>query len=156
TRRVGEIQQRLGAFQEAEATYRRALETIGAWETAGRAASAEDRYEQALAHNRLGWLLWMTGRSGEADFRAALDLIDPLVQPPHRPLRYRREQAMAHSSLGLQLMGLGQFREAEAEHRAALGLREELARIVPDEYQADLSRTWLNLGLLLKQVGRFD
>ena len=40
-------------------------------------------------------------------------------------------------------------------HREALRLREALARQAPDTYQADLSRTLLNLGLLLKRTGRF-
>ena len=153
-RRVGEIQQRLGGFKDAEAAYRRALNVLGGL-GAGDRAAPEDRYELALTHNRLGWMLWITGRTGEPDLRAALSLLAQLVESYPSVPAYRREQAATNSSLGLEFSALGRHSEAEVMHREALRLREALARQAPDTYQADLSRTLLNLGLLLKRTGRF-
>src|SRR5262249_45690208 len=93
-RRVGQIQQRLGFFKEAEAAYRRAQNELRTLIDSKRGMS-EDRYELALANNQLGWMLSMTGRDCEEEYRAALALTEPLSKQYPRIAKYRREEAWA-------------------------------------------------------------
>lgn len=153
-RRVGEIQQRLGDMKAAEAAYRHALETLGQL-SAVDPNHPEYRYEAAYVHNRLGWLLHQTGRSGEDDLRSAVDLLEPLATENPDFAVYRRELSLSHSTLGLRYAAHGRFREAELQHRTALRLRAALAAADPDAYGSAVSSSLLNLGLVLKRVGRY-
>ncbi len=98
-RRVGEIQQRLGAWKDAETAYRRALDIFGALEDED-AAAAETRRELAYTHNRLGWLLSRLRRSGEEDIRDS-------ARPGHIPGRALSRRRRLPPRAGLRALQPG-------------------------------------------------
>ncbi|MCH7889640.1 MAG: tetratricopeptide repeat protein [Proteobacteria bacterium] len=142
---------RAGRFREAEALYRRILETqpdhaealhllgVIALQT-GRHKIAADLFAKAVArkpdfaeaHCNLGVAVVNQGKLGEAvaSFRQAVSL--------------KPDFADAHSNLGTVLKNLGKLEEAVAAYRKAIALR-------PDYTEAHFS-----LGVALKRLGRLD
>ena len=109
--RVGELQNNLGKYAEAETAYRRAIELFG---QLARTAQDAAQYNQALAksHRSLGSLLSSTGRLPESEEqqRLAVSLCQALAtQFPENP-QYQSDLAKSHDGLGGVLASHGASR----------------------------------------------
>jgi tetratricopeptide (TPR) repeat protein len=157
-RRVGDIQQRLGQFEPAEAAYRRALALYDepAPDSPDRPNSA---CETAAIHNELGRVLQTTGRSAEAEktHRQALKTLQDQLTPVPGPAACRYELARTHTLLGCVLWKTGRPAEAEENHRAALTLLSRLRKEDPGnpDYRLAQARSNRYLYSVLSMQGRY-
>ena len=93
-RRVGDIQQRLGHYDEAEEAYRHAIQL---WSSDG---MAHEPLEHALAENQLGQLLLRSARFEEAR-ECHEEALAVLEHDPDPAPSIELERARAHNGLGL-------------------------------------------------------
>ncbi len=169
-RRVGEIHQRLGDFEKAEAAYQRALETFKRLpEGPERSAAVAD---VAAICNRLGMVYRSTGRLAEAwrAHRQARDLLagqsDAIAAQPR--CRFELAQTYNHMAWGFFPRGLipgmpggpkrphrgpgrGPPSDPADHHRDALEILRPLVEESPDrpEYRLALARTCRDLATAL-------
>ena len=152
---VASLLETTGRADEAVATYRRSESLLAGpagGDPAARAALADCR-------SRLGSLLGNTGRLPEAltAFRQARADQQALADAPGATEAVRRDQATTLGRIAWLLSEkMGQQKEAEAEHRRALTLWQELADDHPEvlEYRYNLARACGNLGMLLSRAGK--
>ncbi len=148
---LGNVLGDLGRLDEAEASYRRALQidphnanvlsnlgiTLG---DLGRLDEAEASYRRALqikpgiaeTHYNLGNTLKGLGRLNEAEASY------------RRALQIKPDFAQAHCNLGITLHELGRLDEAEASHRQAL------------QINPDIAEAYDNLGSMLLKLGKLS
>ncbi len=148
---LGLIFQELGQLNEAEASYRRALQA---------------KPDYTAAHYNLGNTLTGLGRLNEAEASY------------RRVLQIKPDDADAHYNLGNALRELGRLNEAEASYRRALQIKPDFANVYnnlgntlqaldrPDEAETsyrralqikpDFVEAYSNLGNTLKNMGRLD
>jgi serine/threonine protein kinase/Tfp pilus assembly protein PilF len=146
-RSLGDIQQRLGQFQNAETSYRRA---IGIYETLADRSGEQDacacRTEIAAAYNELGAVLAMSRRHSEAReaHRRALAALTSSTQARHASARSRYELARTHLALGALLWDRDQMSRRMQHHEQALNLLDDLVRREPNnpEYRLAQARTY--------------
>ena len=141
----------LGRLEEAEASYRRALEI---------------KPDFAKAHCNLGDTLRDLGRLEEAEASC------------RRALEIKPDFANAHCNLGVTLRDFGRLKEAEASCRRALGIKPDFAEAHcnlgdtlrdlgrPEEAEAsyrraleikpDFANAHCNLGVTLRDLGRLE
>jgi serine/threonine protein kinase/Flp pilus assembly protein TadD len=152
-RRVGGIQDILGANLEAEASFRTALRILEPLATE-LPTGPEYRFELGRCYYNLGKVLRHTGRRAEAETanRAALRILEPLTAEFPTEPKYREYLAASYNHLGNVLAGA----EAETACRTALKLHEQLAAEFPAEprYRASLAGVYLNLGNVFGATGR--
>lgn len=158
-RRVGDIQQRLGRFREAEEAYGRAIEIF---EHLAQSVPGEAEYliELATVHNQLGSMALVADRFDEAFRQYELAGKNLTGDTPMRPLpsQGRFELAKAYRAMGLavflrQAMSsapagpAADAPDAEACLRKALAIFSELAAEAPSrgEYRHALAECYGNL-----------
>jgi tetratricopeptide (TPR) repeat protein len=154
-RRVGDIQQRLGQFDQAETAYRRAL-ALDEERLRSSPDEADGARETAAVLNDLGQLLERTGRTAEAGkaHQQALQRLEANALTTQS----RFERARTHSTLGKLLWKSGLRDRAEQHCRSALALLAELLRADPanPEYRAAQARNYRFLYSLLAFTGRHE
>jgi tetratricopeptide (TPR) repeat protein len=158
--RLGDVQEMLGEYDEAEEHYRRAIALLSDLAAASPAA-AEPRRLWAQAVHNFGILLKKSNRFEEAEdaFREALRLREQLAvaSPADPDARQARTDTRYH--LGALLARLhGRHPEDEVLYRLAL---EDQRRLVAEhrdrpELQGPLARYLNNLAILLQATGRPD
>jgi tetratricopeptide (TPR) repeat protein len=133
--RVGEIQNKLGKYAEAEAAYRRAIEIFA---QLARDAQDSAKYNQSLAKTRcgLGSLLFDTGRPQEAEqeYRLALTLCQALAAQFPDDSQYQLDLAKSHDGLGVLLNDTGNCGQAREAFRQSLTLLQTLQTRSPDNH----------------------
>ena len=114
-RRVGDIHQRLGQYEQAEMAYRRAIEMYRQLEPAGPVPVLT-----AKAYNGLGDVFWATQqfRESRQAHAEALELLRPVVAMPSCPASVRYELARTHYFLGRKPL-------REMSYRRAYGKRQD-------------------------------
>jgi serine/threonine protein kinase len=116
------------------------------------------RLETARAYKRVGVIQLKLGANSEAEaaYRAALHILEPLVEEFPAVPEYRFELGRSYNSLGLALKGAGRRAEAEAMFRTALKPLEQLATEFPTapQYREYLASCDMNLGNVLLATGR--
>jgi serine/threonine protein kinase/tetratricopeptide (TPR) repeat protein len=144
-RRGGDIQKRLGQFEEAETAYRRALALYAA-RTMAFPAEADCTCEEAAIRNELGLVLQATGRYAEAEklHRQALKMLTPRAETAAAA---RFELARTRNLFGSLLWNTGRADEGELHHRVALELLDGLVRQDPvnPDYRLAQARGYRNL-----------
>ncbi len=100
-RRVGDIRRRLGQLEQAEAAYRRALDSYGQMAPVGHADPSRVA-EMARIYNGLGDLYWTDhrDREGRSFHLQALALLKELPAEPAPPVEARYELARTYYFLG--------------------------------------------------------
>jgi serine/threonine-protein kinase len=155
--RVGEIQQKLGNHEQAEAALRHSQEVFNQL-VADFPASAGHKRELARSHDGLGILLKETGRldGAEVAFGAELALIRQLVEDFPETPQYREDLAASHNSMATLLEVTGRTKVAEEHFREALVICKLLDTDFPDEprYRHRLAKAYNNWGALLRLTSR--
>ena len=145
--RVGELQNKLGKYVEAETAYRRAIELFGQL-----AHTEQDaQYNQALAktHRSLGLQLYSTGQLPEAEQqqRLAVSLCQALATqfPGELPVSIGPRQESQR--IGLVLAGMGERDQAREAFRQSISLLESLLTRSPADrdLKHQLASSWTNL-----------
>ena len=110
-KQVGDLQQRLGQWDKAEAAYRRALTLYHQYAEAFPNEMVHRRLT-ATVWNELGVVYTMTGRLPEAEnaYRQALKILDPL--PPRPTVQYQFEMVRTYNNLGFVMWRTGRIIEA--------------------------------------------
>ncbi|MHC4617621.1 MAG: protein kinase domain-containing protein [Planctomycetota bacterium] len=153
-RRLGDIHNTLGQYEQAEQAYLNAIDIFE------RLADefpdmAEYQMEVGVGNNGLGVALRVLGRHPEAEeaHRAAVALLEPLAEEFPTEPDYLKAFAEAYNNLGLVLTDTGQLEEAEQACRKALEIREKLAGEFPavPEYGHALATSYYSLGLVLDE-----
>jgi serine/threonine protein kinase len=129
-------------------------------------ATPEYRRDLAFSHYNLALLLEATGRRHEArtDFESALGLRAKLAETFPAVPSYRYYEALTHNSLGRLLANFSgrptadECEHARAEFLQAINLQQKLVQEFPlvPRYQQGLADARQNLGLLLKQLEKWD
>jgi serine/threonine-protein kinase len=118
------------------------------------------RADAAAASFRVGWINQVIGSPNDArtPLTTATSLYQQLVRDHPNVAEYRRLEATCHGALGLLFGDLGKYEEGLRAHRAALAIREDLAKGAPQDTlaQNDVARTHRNIGDLLRVIGRLD
>ncbi|MBX6312025.1 MAG: protein kinase, partial [Isosphaeraceae bacterium] len=153
--RIGDIQQRLGRFQEAEAAYQRSINLLGTL-AARRPDDPEIRHDLAYAWSRLGVLRTRKGavRPAEDAFQKALGLQKKLVADAPLQARYRLALARTESGLADLLRQTEQTRAAEVWFRSAIDRLERLQDDAPKEIEPRLvlAAALGTLGLIVREA----
>ncbi|QDV35362.1 protein kinase domain-containing protein [Tautonia plasticadhaerens] len=155
--RIGDITARLGRFDEAEASYRLALEILRPI-AARRGSEAEPRRRLAEAQARLGALLAVLGRPGEAEpmLRDAIGGRQTLLDTP--PPLPEDELGLVEAEVELaELLKLsGRVEEAEDAYRHAISRLRPMADAPDAEVseRRELAAAADGLGVLLLMLGR--
>ncbi len=155
--RVGDIQRKLGALDEAERAYRSAVAIQG--ELRDRSPrSPFDRTRLAGGLTGLGELLRAEGRTDEAErvMRNALELNEAVAAEFPDVPRYRTYLARSYTRLALLFRETGRWKAAEEADTRSIALLEALAAEGPEdaEDRGALASSYANLGVLLSQTGR--
>ena len=149
---LGLLYDDLGRFEEAEHTYKEALETYKEL-----ADKAPDVYNSDVANtqNNLGVLYWKIKRFEEAEiaYADALGIYRELANT--NPDAYNPDVAKTQNNLGIIYDDLGRFAEAEHAYTEALDIRKKLADENPNAYKHDVANTQNNLGVLYWKIKRF-
>jgi serine/threonine-protein kinase len=155
--RVGDIRQRLGEYQDAEAAYQKATDLFQQLAT-DFPATAEHRRNVANSQNNLGVLLQRQGRYQEAEaaHRRAIELQEPVATLPGSVAKSRQELARSYLNLGSPLQSLAKHAEAEDAYRHAWDLQEQLMTEFPEEagYRPDFAANGNNLAVVLNTLGK--
>jgi len=113
----------------------------------------ELRGSRGQAYHRLASLRFQMGdrENAVADYRRALEILEPLAAEFPAVPQYRQDLASSHVDYGYALARLGQRAEAEDLFREAISLQEQLVAEFPTELQhrEDLARGHSGLGGLL-------
>jgi tetratricopeptide (TPR) repeat protein len=100
----------------------------------------------------LGWNCRDTGRFPDAEkaFLRAREIFAGIVKDDPKSLHYNYRLGWAHNGLGILYRHMTRFKDAEAQHREALKVRDWLAGQKPAdrEYRANLASTCTNLANL--------
>jgi tetratricopeptide (TPR) repeat protein len=154
--RMGQIYRQLGRHPEAEEAYRQAIERQSALVKQD-PHRAELRSDLAASHNGLGELLRSTARLEEArqNYRQArLLLEESAVETPADP-SWVQELARSWYNDGLALAEQGQLEPARQACEQAIVLLEPITwEAAPPGPRQDLARAQLNLGTLLRRLGK--
>jgi tetratricopeptide (TPR) repeat protein len=151
-RRVGEIQQKLGSFAEADQALHRSVAFLKEL-VAG--FPAEPKYRDALGESRLklGAFLEKMGRQdqGERECQESMTLRQKLVAEYPEVAHYRQALACSYAGLADAQAARSQFPEAEGSYGQAMVLLKELP---PDwrngaEYRFQLAVCHQHLGVIL-------
>jgi len=165
---VGVLLFDMGQYAEAEAEFRQG---IGTQEKLASEFPAVTPYRKNLARmdTNLANALSYRGEKAEAEaaYRRALGLFGQGTGEFDTAPNYRRWLASTHEALGALLLDLrkgGQWdvmdahkgREAEAELREALDIKEKLATDFPavPDYRADLAQSYNHWGNMLLSLGK--
>jgi tetratricopeptide (TPR) repeat protein len=156
-RRVGDIQQQLGAYAEAEAAYRGAIDSFR--ELAAKSPErAEYREHEALTGHQLAVVLQATGRPQQAEelTRQALAVQAKLAKDFPQVAQYRRDLASTHHNLGMILQLRNELGPADQAYGQAQDLLSKLTADHPEveDYQQELARTFSNRGALMHVAGK--
>jgi serine/threonine protein kinase len=143
-KRIGDIQNRLGQYAQAEVAYRQAIAIIEQLQAEG-----ELRIELAEALRGLGLAQHKLSDSAAAEksFRRAISLRDELALADSEDLAYPRFSNEVRGLLGAALADANRDEVAEVELRKATAGAEQLADEHPDvDYlRGDLSRSLASL-----------
>jgi tetratricopeptide (TPR) repeat protein/predicted Ser/Thr protein kinase len=147
-RRVGEIQQKLGAFAEAEQALNRSIVVLNALVAD---SPSEPRYQAALGDSRLklGGFHAKVGRpdKAEKEFQQSLTLREKLVAEHPDVAEHRKDLAVGLVNLaGAQEFESG-FREAAANYTLALALLEKLPVDLRDSPECSFHQALCRQGL---------
>ncbi|MCH8045475.1 MAG: protein kinase, partial [Planctomycetes bacterium] len=157
-KRVGDIQQRLGRYVEADAAYRQAIALVERLHAEGELPSdAALRSELAEATRGLGLAQHKLSNSSAAEksFRRAISLREELAATDSENLAHRRFSIDVRVLLGATLADAHRDEAAEAELRQAVTDAERLADEHPQRsyLRGDHSRGLAALGAFLSQRG---
>ncbi|MGH7171718.1 MAG: hypothetical protein ACRELG_15690, partial [Gemmataceae bacterium] len=149
---VGVIQQKLERFDEAEASYRAALERL---ELPSEQASPGSRRALASAKVQYGTLLDKRARDDEADryLKEGEQLLDQLVtEAPEAD--NRRALALACHNRAAFLSKKGQRQAARKAYQRAIQLRKQLIEedAKDDRYPRELAGSYINLAALFMRL----
>jgi tetratricopeptide (TPR) repeat protein len=151
-RRVGDIQQKLGAPAKAEDAYRQAI-TLS--RQLAEDSPTEPKYRDLLAgcQHKLGLHFSQAKQFQEAEraYREAVALREKLVAESPNSLEYQCDLAASLGNLGRVLHSRGRPDDTEAAYRRALDLLNKLVGRRPEEskYQDQLGAALNNLAELL-------
>jgi tetratricopeptide (TPR) repeat protein len=159
SRRVAEIQHRLGQPDLAEDAFRHAADRLQALVDEFPAVPLY-RVELATTLHKLGVLLGDTGRYHDEERLQlrALALDQHLAaEEPGNP-NYRRELGRAHWHVAQVLLSLRRRPEAVPAYRAALAIQDALVSEAPAnaEYRERLAESQLGLGQTLRLLGEYE
>jgi eukaryotic-like serine/threonine-protein kinase len=139
---------------EARTTYHRSeslLAGVAESEPSARAVLADCR-------RQLGFLLYLTGKPGEAldAYKLALADQEALAAAPDASNDLREGLAASRVRIGVLLLNTGKPTDAEAELRAALAIQQKLADDNPGvlKFQSSLAYSHYILGVVLMRTGR--
>jgi tetratricopeptide (TPR) repeat protein len=139
---------------EARTTYRRSeslLTGLAKSEPSARAVLADCR-------RQLGFLLWITGKPGEAleAYKLALADQEALAAALDASDDAREGLALARLSIGILLLNTGKPTDAEAEFRAALAIQQKLADLKASvlKFHSSLAYTHYLLGVVLMRMSK--
>jgi serine/threonine protein kinase len=95
-----------------------------------------------VAHQRIGDVLWISGRNDEArgHYRRSLELANTLLERNTSSDRTKRDVAWAHDALGVLDQHAFKLDAALAHYRAALELRDQAANRSPRDVAAQRER----------------
>ena len=132
-RRLGDIHQMLGQYEQAEEAYNSAMDVFNKL-VVDFPDTADYRMEMVASENALGLTLRALGRHRQAEraFSTATELLEPLADEFPTEPAYAKALAEAHNNLGLILMDTGEPEKAKQAYRQALEIREELVVQFPD------------------------
>jgi tetratricopeptide (TPR) repeat protein len=155
--RLADIQEMLGAYDQAEPQYRQAIALLTALAAAAPEAAAPHR-ALAQADHGYGLLLRKANRFGEAEarLREALRLRERLVAAAPADPDDRQRLADTRYFLGALLARQARHAEDEALYQQALAEQERLVAENRDrpEYRGTLARYLNNVGILRSATGR--
>jgi serine/threonine protein kinase/tetratricopeptide (TPR) repeat protein len=156
-RRVGDIRQKFGEYDAAEAAYARCARVLHTL-TNTHPGRADSRAERGFLLNHRGNLLRRRGRLAEAHgaYDQAVGLFAGLLLEAPDDTAYTEALAGSNNNLGMAYHDLGDFQESEAAYRRALA---HLGRLVAGQpgrpsYRHDLAGCNNNLAFLLNDLGR--
>jgi serine/threonine protein kinase len=149
--------QGLAKRSDAEKQYRKAI-SIQERLVAHFPTMSACRWDLALSHNNLGFLLSQQGKlsEGEEEYRRALAIYAKLTADFPAVPDYRKDAARTHRNLGNALANAGKRAEAEGEYRGAISACQKLATDFPavPEYKRELAWSRNSLGELLVALKR--
>jgi tetratricopeptide (TPR) repeat protein len=159
-KRLADIHQMLGEFNQAEQAFRQAIAIFEAL-SAEFPSVPEYRSDLSSALFWVGVLLknYMADKQQALKiYRRSFDLRAELVDEFPTVPEYLSELAHSHVDLGLVLRDLGRHEEALTDLREGLGLRAQLASRFPDmfEYREALAHSHHWLGACLQDVGQLE
>jgi tetratricopeptide (TPR) repeat protein len=140
---IGETYRTRGAYDKAEAAFKKALELLG--------PTPEDVALAATAHNYLGLVYWFEGRHAEADasLATALRILGDRTDKPSLTAR-----GSALNSRAAAIAEIGDMSAAEPLYKEALETRKKL---FPATERDPMAASYMNnLALLYRYAGRFD
>ena len=151
---LGSIQNTLGQYDKAAASFRQAIHFFELL-TEDYPHVPEHQKMIAVSNNSLGVALEKLGRYTEVQdaYDAASDLLQALVNDFPREAQYREAQAQTYNNQGLIFNSVGQVDQAQQAFENALEIREELAAQFPDnpKYRHDLANSYHNRGIVLER-----
>ena len=119
-------------------------------------ANSDYRQELARTHYNRGIVRYDGGEfaQAEADYRAAINLLEPLPDKP----AYRQDLARVYNNLALLLTAQKQPQQAAEYFGKAIGIHEVLTRQDPNnrDYTLELADFYKNLGILLGSQSQFQ
>ena len=119
-------------------------------------ANSDYRQELASTHYNRGIVRYDGGEfaQAEADYRAAINLLEPLPDKP----AYRQDLARVYNNLALLLTAQKQPQQAAEYFGKAIGIHEVLTRQDPNnrDYTLELADFYKNLGILLGSQSQFQ
>jgi serine/threonine-protein kinase len=154
--RVASISTEFGLYDEALATYRRAL----AMAEQMSAAAPDDPNLRATRAQCLEWIggvLNRTGRPAEAlrSFEQAREILEPIARDDPANLRRQEELSWLLANIAIAQNRLDRRAEATRLHEQVLKIREALVDRDPGNlgYRSDLAWCWRELGLAKEAAG---
>jgi serine/threonine protein kinase/Flp pilus assembly protein TadD len=155
--RLGTIQNTLGQYEQAAASFEQAIHFFNLL-AADYPDVPDHRMMIALSNNSLGLALEKLGRYTEVQdaYQTASGLLTVLVGEFPDEARYREALAETYNNQGLILNSIGQVDQAQQVFEDALEIREKLAAQFPDnpKYRHDLANSCHNRGIVLEaQIG---
>ncbi len=126
----------------------------------GSTQRAADDLDRTATINRIGALLWQTGKpaEAEAEFRKALVIRQKLADDNPAVTEFRSALPDCHSNLGCILPQTGKPAAAESEHQKALAIRRKLAEADPGNpaWRNAIGVSLTSLGDVDAEAGHFD
>jgi serine/threonine-protein kinase len=154
--RVANISKEFDLYDEALATYRRALALAEQMAT----SAPDDPEIRAIRSQCLEWIggvLNLTDRPAEAllSFEQAREILEPLARDDPANLRRQEELSWLLAYIAVAQARLGRRAEATRLHEQVLKIREALVDRDPGNlgYRSDLAWCWRELGLAKEAAG---